>query len=762
MFNPSQADAQKVEFQMVLPSEAFISNFSLIMGDDDREFVAEVKGSEEATQLFVEAVSNGQGAAIVEQDTRNARLFRVAVNLEPGDRVSFRLTYEELLQRSQGHYEHVIYAGSPGQPVDNYTILVHIDESLPLLSLSVEDPFEKDDLQDDDQSDILEGSRAKIQRDIGGDAARAEVMFQPSRKVQEAVGGPKGLAGELTVSYDVDRKDENNEVQVVDGYFVHYFTPNQLPVLPKHVTFVLDVSGSMLGEKLQQLKDAMFTILNDMSEKDFFTLIIFSSSFYRWSPDDGEDFGGNQPQAPTVPMAATPFNKKQAIGHILELESNGGTNINGALMEAVRLSGAVASSGLLPADVQSLIVFLTDGQPTEGVTDRDEIRQNLQVANKVAEKVIPIYGISFGRDADFDLVKSISAKAAGAFARQIYEGSDAALQLEDFYALIASPLLAQLKFVYVGDNVTVNETSLTDTQVATFFQGGEFVVAGQLEQADGVNRGGQLTVTIEGIGAQGKPYSEKLSLCMAPVLNAVNGKSNSDLLENCHPLPILPPRSEAQNFLKRLHAFLNIRQLLKQGSPDSRARARQLAQENNFVTEVTSLLIRRPDGGKELASTLKPQQSSKAFAGAGHIHFALGSSVSFDLFEYDEYEDPVSTTVFANRVAAPTTTTPSQTTVSTVECGTTDDKSQLTLYTGTYYRGENVTLIDSKADLQSGPGERAVSARLTGSCCWILYAEVSYAGLSIQLEPWTEYKSATSLGSLLQNVKSVEKKKCQV
>ena len=66
---------------MVLPTEAFISNFSIILAEGGPEYVAEVKGAAEATQLYQEAVSTGQGAAIVEQDTRNARLFRVAINL---------------------------------------------------------------------------------------------------------------------------------------------------------------------------------------------------------------------------------------------------------------------------------------------------------------------------------------------------------------------------------------------------------------------------------------------------------------------------------------------------------------------------------------------------------------------------------------------------------------------------------------------------------------------------------------------------------
>ena len=35
--------------------------------------------------------------------------------------------------------------------------------------------------------------------------------------------------------------------KVIDGYFVHFYAPSTLPILPKHVVFVLDTSGSMAG-----------------------------------------------------------------------------------------------------------------------------------------------------------------------------------------------------------------------------------------------------------------------------------------------------------------------------------------------------------------------------------------------------------------------------------------------------------------------------------------------------------------------------------
>jgi Mg-chelatase subunit ChlD len=66
--------------------------------------------------------------------------------------------------------------------------------------------------------------------------------------------------------------------QISDGYFVHFFAPEDLPPLRKHVIFVLDVSGSMSGRKISQLKEAMTTILSDLNQGDLFSIVTFSTS----------------------------------------------------------------------------------------------------------------------------------------------------------------------------------------------------------------------------------------------------------------------------------------------------------------------------------------------------------------------------------------------------------------------------------------------------------------------------------------------------
>lgn len=66
----------------------------------------------------------------------------------------------------------------------------------------------------------------------------------------------------------------------MEGYFVHFFAPENLKPLRKHVVFILDISGSMWGRKMEQLKEAQKKILDDLNADDFFNIITFSGDVF--------------------------------------------------------------------------------------------------------------------------------------------------------------------------------------------------------------------------------------------------------------------------------------------------------------------------------------------------------------------------------------------------------------------------------------------------------------------------------------------------
>ena len=102
--------ANTAQFQAILPEKAFVSNFSMTVGGT--QYVAK----DEAKTEFDRQVEEGLGAGLVEQDARDASLFKIRTSIEPSEKVIFRLTYDELLERSLGLYEHTIHV-QPGQIV---------------------------------------------------------------------------------------------------------------------------------------------------------------------------------------------------------------------------------------------------------------------------------------------------------------------------------------------------------------------------------------------------------------------------------------------------------------------------------------------------------------------------------------------------------------------------------------------------------------------------------------------------------------------
>ena len=115
------------------------------------------------------------------------------------------------------------------------------------------------------------------------------------------------------------------------------------------------------------------------------------------------------------------------------LTSQGGTNINDALIRALEIAEQVKSQEEITSKTEQMIIFLTDGQPTSGETNNTLIKENIRNANT---NQVPIYGLAFGDGADYDLVKDISDESNG-FAQRIYESGNSFEQLENFYKEIS-------------------------------------------------------------------------------------------------------------------------------------------------------------------------------------------------------------------------------------------------------------------------------------------------------------------------------------
>merc|ERR1712038_469441 len=796
--------ANTAVFTMVLPESAFISNFSMTIKEE--EYVAEVKEKEEAKRTYEEAVDSGLNAGLVSKNRRDSNTFSVDTNLEPGEKVVFTLIYEELLERKDDQYEYVLHV-DPGVVLDDFRVEININESLPLSQLFVPELLESNEI--DFTKAEAESSVAEVTRDVGGSPNNARVVFAPSKEYQ-LEAGDQGVSGRFVVRYNVDRQGQDSEVQVIGGYFVHYFVPSDLPTLPKHMVFVLDTSGSMGGEKIQQLKDAMFTVLEELTDSDFFNIIEFNSDVSHWSRE-----GFTESNTEFYP--ATEENKNKAIKSVIELSAGGGTNLNDAILAGLEVAETALEREALPRDVKSLIVFLTDGL---GSTPSDVIKSNIKTKNRDLQ--IPVFTVAFGADTDISLLQSIASQN-NAFSKRIYEGSDAALQPEDFYAQISSPVLSNLEFEYVGG---VAEDSTSDRELNTFFRGGEFIVSGKLST---LAEQPSIGVKISGLGKAGLPYLREFDIC--PETGA--SKDSHLCLQ-----PRVYPKSETQSFLQKLFAFQHIKQILKEveiaeteeEESELDEEATELSLKNNLVTDVTSLVVVRPDqepkvtqlnnfgqtdfpdygfgfaapasigafhsyaapasvasyssylasshtvgfgssisGVKHVMRRPKPSNSPPVppptpptmIQSLGSSAASFASSIGNTLDSLLKSAGVITTTPRPNIVVATTTWRPNLDTPlppPARECG---GEGNLTLYSKTYHRGDQVELSQSQPDLADQEfDKKSVSALLTGDCCWELYSGRDYSGDQVTVRPGGQYTSVTSLASLFRATVSVRKVQC--
>ena len=105
------------------------------------------------------------------------------MNLEAAGKLTFTLTYEELLKRVNSKYEHIIHV-QPGQPVKDYRIDVFINESLPLKNVFV--PKLKVN-PNEITSQLEQNPISNIENDVDGDPNKIHVIFKPNLEYQKSL-----------------------------------------------------------------------------------------------------------------------------------------------------------------------------------------------------------------------------------------------------------------------------------------------------------------------------------------------------------------------------------------------------------------------------------------------------------------------------------------------------------------------------------------------------------------------------------------------
>ncbi|KAM9859341.1 inter-alpha-trypsin inhibitor heavy chain H3-like [Aulostomus maculatus] len=556
-------EPREIEFHVRIPKNAFISKFRMFV--DGHVYDGVVKAKEEAQQQYTQAVSRGQSAGIVSSVGRTLEEFKTSVTVAALKKVTFELTYEELLKRRLGQYELQIHA-RPMQPVKDFKIDVYIHEKAGISFTEV-----KGGLTTNALANAITKTHAGKQ---------AWVHFYPTEDQQKICDscGEQGLNGDLVVVYDVHRDSSLGDIKTSSGYFVHHFAPHSLPRIPKNVVFVIDQSGSMRGRKMEQTQIALLHILNDLAEEDFFGLLTFDSSIVRWKREL---------------VQANQENLESAKTFARNIVSRGATDINAAVLEGARMLNAQPREGSA-----SILILLTDGDPTTGVRNLEEIQSNVRQA---IDKKFPLYCLGFGFDVNFEFLERMSLQNNGV-ARRIYEDSDADLQLKGFYEEVATPLLTDVTMMYSGG------TNLTQTNFSQYYNGSEIVVAGQITDNN-----------IDTFIPQVVAISSKTRV----MFSDNHTVESSEGIDDSH--------------IERVWAYLTVKQLLDKelqlSGPEKeevKNEALELSLKYSFVTPLTSMVVTKPQGeGTEVLS--KPKEGEAQ----NQEHFRMTNVQFVDQSSYD-------------------------------------------------------------------------------------------------------------------------------
>uniref|UniRef100_A0A669DAY0 Inter-alpha-trypsin inhibitor heavy chain H3 n=1 Tax=Oreochromis niloticus TaxID=8128 RepID=A0A669DAY0_ORENI len=529
-FNKANS-SQEILFEVELPKTAFITNFSML----GQVYVGEVKEKEKAKKQYEKAVSSGQTAGLVKASGRKMEKFSVSVNIAAESNVTFVLTYEELLQRKLGRYE-LLTRVKPKTLVQDFQIVTNIYEPQGISYVDAHATFLSNELLPLVEKTVTD--------------RKAHISFSPTMEQQRKCPGCDGtlIDGDFIVSYDVKREKNLGDIQIVNGYFVHFFAP-ELPKLPKNVVFVIDISGSMSGRKIVQTREAMLAILQQVHEDDHFAIILFDSVIETWKDSLTK---------------ATKENITEAMDYIRRINSRGNRQME-----------------RLPERSADMIILLTDGMPNEGESNIGKIQENVRTA---IGGNMSLYCLGFGNDVDYSFLDVMSRQNKG-LARRIFEASDAVVQLQGFYDEVASPLLLEVDMHYPDNAVD----SLTTSHFSQLFNGTEIVVAGHLMDNDLDN------FLVEVVG-QGLEEDFR-----------VQGQVSAADWDVFYP----DEEYIFGDFTERLWAYLTIQQLLEKrssGTPDEKAnttaKALDMSLQYSFVTPLTSMVVTKPETEDSTSSPL--------------------------------------------------------------------------------------------------------------------------------------------------------------
>jgi Ca-activated chloride channel family protein len=249
-----------------------------------------------------------------------------------------------------------------------------------------------------------------------------------------------------------------------DGFFMLLGNPTGAAseqVIDKDVVFVLDTSGSMRGEKIEQARSALDYCLDHLNRGDRFNIITFGTDVTTFR--DGL-------------VDRTPANMTAAREFVENVVANGRTNISGALAKAL--------AGKSEAGRPRIMMFLTDGAPTSGELVPEKIIEQVQKANTNGTK---IFVMGVGNDVNAHLLDRLAEVTDGS-SEYVAPREELDAKIAALYDRLSHPVLSGVTVSFGG----LTKHSVLPSKLPVLFKGSEIMMVGRYKD------GGKHTFTISG------------------------------------------------------------------------------------------------------------------------------------------------------------------------------------------------------------------------------------------------------------------------
>lgn len=246
------------------------------------------------------------------------------------------------------------------------------------------------------------------------------------------------------------------------GFFTVVIEPdnNEVNVIDKVFTFVIDRSGSMSGNKMVQAKNVAQFIVDNLNDGDLFNIVDFSSDIKVFRNEH---------------VLANNQNKSDALSYINGLRANGGTNISGSLTTAVQQFGVSSD------DKANIIIFLTDGQATSGITQTSSILDKIRQDINDVETRLQLFTFGIGSGANRQLLTSLAAQNNGL--SDFVENELLESEISNFFLKINNPVLLETKLNVQTEGVS----EIYPRQRPNLYIGQQLVISGRYLNTEPIN-----------------------------------------------------------------------------------------------------------------------------------------------------------------------------------------------------------------------------------------------------------------------------------